>query len=110
MRREKLFDLVWAVDPRLEVVDWDQRLRLPMPSRTPLKLFDRLCEALCRLRDSGEITGFEKFAAAVETWVGAWESCGAGGGLGVDRPGPIEAARGTLRMEEDGVEELLMWY
>jgi hypothetical protein len=46
IRREKLFDLVCAVDPLLDVVDCDQRFRFPIPSRTPLKLFDRLCEAL----------------------------------------------------------------
>lgn len=46
IRREKLFDLVCGVDPLLDVVDCDQRLRFPMPSCTPLKLFERLCEAL----------------------------------------------------------------
>src|SRR4051812_11152096 len=46
IRRERLFDRLWAVEPLLDVVDCDQRLRFPMPSRTPLKLLDRRCEAL----------------------------------------------------------------
>ncbi len=70
IRLEKLFDLAFAVDPLLEVVDCDQRLRFPMPSLTPLRLFDRLCEALGRRLDSEDVTGFEKFAVPFESCVG----------------------------------------
>lgn len=53
--REELFDLACAVEPLLDVVDWDQRFRFPTPSLTLPRLSDRLCEAIWRLRASGDV-------------------------------------------------------
>jgi hypothetical protein len=108
-RREKLSDFLWAVDPLLDVVDWDQRLRFPTPSLTPLKLLVRLYEVLERLLDSVDVTGFEKFDVPSETWFRILSSCGTASGRGVGRLGPIEAARWTVTIEEEGEELFLCW-
>jgi hypothetical protein len=67
IRLEKLLLLVCAVEPLLDVVDCDQRLRFPTPSLTPTMLFGRLCVALGRRRDSGELTNLEEFEMVPET-------------------------------------------
>jgi hypothetical protein len=97
--RDRLFDLLCATEPLLDVVDCDQRLRLPTPSFRPPMLLDRRCEALGRRRDSGDVdTGFEKFAGLLETFVLA---CGAAGSRDNDRPGPIELLLSTLPFEDE---------
>lgn len=61
--RDELFDLACAVEPLLEVVDCDQRFRFPTPSLILPRLSDRLCEAIWRLRPSGDVgAGSGKFA------------------------------------------------
>jgi hypothetical protein len=93
IRLEKLFDLAFAVELLLEVVDCDQRLRFPMPSLTPLTLFDRLCEALGRRPCSWDVTALEELATPSEPYVGICESGGEASVREVDRAGPIGAAR-----------------
>ncbi len=107
MRLEKLSDLVCVVDPLLEVVDCDQRFKFPMPSLTPFTLLDRLCVVLCRRLGSRDFTGFEKFAVPFEPFVEVCMSCSEASGRGTDRLGPIDAARWTVTIEEEG-EELVV--
>lgn len=108
IRLEKLLLLVCAADPLLEVVDCDQRLRFPTPSRTPLTLFERLCDALGRRRDSGELTSLEKFEVVFETYA---ESV-LGGAADADRVfevlGPIDSDLCIVAIDDD--EELLVWF
>jgi hypothetical protein len=108
IRREKLFDLPCVLELLLDVVDSDQRLRFPTPSLSLLLLFDRLCVLLGRRFDSGEVTGFEKFAVVLEALVGICAFCGAASGREVDRPGPKEPLRCRVRVEEDEDGELFV--
>lgn len=91
---EKLLDLVCAVEPLLDVVDSDHRLRFPTPSLTLSMLFDRLCESTGRRRVSGDVeTDFEKFDVLFTTFV---LICGAPGGREIDPSGPIGPIRWVL--------------